>query len=91
MPATARHILVATEALCRQLKAEIEAGADFAELARRKSSCPSRMRGGDLGAFRQGEMVAEFDQAVFTGALNTLLGPVKTEFGYHLIEVTGRW
>lgn len=91
MPATARHILVETEALCLQLKAEIEAGADFAEIARRRSSCPSRMRGGDLGAFRQGEMVAEFDQAVFTGELNRLLGPVKTQFGYHLIEVTSRW
>ena len=91
MPATARHILVETDALCLQLKAEIEAGADFAEIARRRSSCPARMRGGDLGAFRQGEMVAEFDQAVFTGELNRLLGPVKTQFGYHLIEVTSRW
>ena len=91
MPASARHILVDTEALCLQLKAEIEAGADFADIARRKSTCPSRMRGGDLGAFRQGEMVPEFDEAVFTGALNTLLGPVKTQFGYHLIEVTSRW
>ena len=91
MPASARHILVDTEALCLQLKAEIDTGADFAEIARRKSSCPSRYRGGDLGAFRQGEMVPEFDQAVFTGELNKLLGPVKTEFGYHLIEVTSRW
>ncbi len=91
MPATARHILVDTEALCLQLKAEIEAGADFADVAKRRSSCPSRMRGGDLGAFRPGEMVAEFDQAVFTGELHTLLGPVKTRFGYHLIEVTSRW
>lgn len=91
MPATARHILVDTETLCLQLKAEIEAGTDFAEIARRKSSCPSRMRGGDLGSFRQGEMVPEFDAAVFTGELNKLLGPVKTRFGYHLIEVTSRW
>lgn len=91
MPASARHILVDTEELCLQLKAEIESGADFAEIAMRKSRCPSRTRGGDLGAFRQGDMVAEFDQAVFTGDLNKLLGPVKTEFGYHLIEVTNRW
>ena len=91
MPACARHILVDTEELCRQLKEQIEAGADFAELARRKSRCPSRLRGGDLGAFRQGDMVAEFDAAVFSGELNKLLGPVKTEFGYHLIEVTSKW
>ena len=92
MPASARHILVDTESLCLHLKAEIEAGADFAEVARRKSRCPSRMRGGDLGAFRQGDMAPEFDEAVFSsGEMNKLLGPVKTEFGYHLIEVTSRW
>lgn len=91
MPATARHILVETETQCLQLKSEIEAGADFAEIARRKSSCSSRMRGGDLGSFRPGDMVREFDEAVFSGELNKLLGPVKTQFGYHLIEVTSRW
>lgn len=91
MPATARHILVDTEALCLQLKAEIEAGADFAEVAKRTSSCPSRARGGDLGTFRPGEMVAEFDQVVFSAELNKVIGPVKTQFGYHLIEVTNRW
>jgi len=91
MPATARHILVDTEALCLQLKTEIEAGADFAEVARRESSCPSSQQGGDLGAFNPGQMVPEFDTAVFTGEVNKLLGPVKTQFGYHLIEVTRRW
>lgn len=92
MPASARHILVETEAQCLKLKAEIEAGADFAEVAKHKSSCSSRMRGGDLGAFRAGQMVQEFDDAVFSGEeLNKLLGPVKTQFGYHLIEVTSRW
>lgn len=91
MPASARHILVETEALCLQLKSDIEAGADFADVARHKSSCPSRLQGGDLGAFRPGQMVKEFDEAVFSGELNTLLGPVKTQFGYHLIEVTSRW
>jgi len=91
MPASARHILVDTEALCLQLKSEIEAGADFAEVAKRASACPSRLRGGDLGAFRPGQMVKEFDEAVFSGELNTLLGPVQTQFGYHLIEVTSRW
>lgn len=91
MPANARHILVDTEARCLQLKTEIEAGADFAEVAKRESSCPSGQQGGDLGTFNPGQMVPEFDQAVFTGEVNTLLGPVKTQFGYHLIEVTKRW
>ena len=91
MPASARHILVDTDVLCLQLKTEIEAGADFAAVAKRKSSCTSRYRGGDLGAFRQGEMVEEFDEVVFSGELNKLLGPVKTQHGYHLIEVTSRW
>lgn len=91
MPATARHILVHTEAECLQLKTEIEGGADFADVARQNSSCPSRMRGGDLGAFVQGQMVKAFDDVVFSGEINKVLGPVKTEFGYHLIEITKRW
>jgi peptidyl-prolyl cis-trans isomerase C len=89
--ATARHILVATEEECLKLKAEIEAGADFARIALNHSSCPSRMQGGDLGAFAQGQMVKEFDAVVFSGELNKVLGPVRTMFGYHLIEVTKRW
>ena len=89
--ASARHILVESEAKCLQIKTEIEAGTDFADAARKYSSCPSRMQGGDLGAFRPGQMVKEFDEVVFSGALNTVLGPVQTQFGYHLIEVTNRW
>jgi peptidyl-prolyl cis-trans isomerase C len=89
--ANARHILVDTEAECLKLKAEIEAGADFAEVAKRSSTCPSRMRGGDLGTFAQGQMVREFDEVVFSGELNKVLGPVKTEFGYHLLLITKRW
>lgn len=89
--ANARHILVDTEAECLELKAEIEAGADFAAVARANSACPSRMRGGDLGTFARGQMVKEFDEVVFSGELNKVLGPVRTQFGYHLIEVTKRW
>lgn len=92
MPAaTARHILVESEAKCLQVKTEIEAGADFADAAKKYSSCPSRMQGGDLGSFRPGQMVKEFDEVVFSGDLNKVLGPVKTQFGFHLIEVTNRW
>jgi len=89
--ANARHILVDTEAECLKLKAEIEAGADFAEVAKKKSTCPSRMRGGDLGDFTKGQMVREFEEVAFSGELNKVLGPVKTEFGYHLLLVTKRW
>lgn len=89
--ANARHILVATEAECLTLKSEIEAGADFAVVAKANSSCPSRMQGGDLGTFSRGQMVPEFDTVVFTGEVGKVLGPVKTQFGFHLIEVTKRW
>lgn len=88
--ASARHILVSDEARCTELKTAIENGADFAELARQHSSCPSAQRGGDLGTFRQGQMVKEFDEVVFRDALHTVHGPVKTRFGYHLIEITER-
>jgi len=88
--ARARHILVETESQCEALKQEIAAGADFAELAKRHSLCPSGAQGGDLGEFGQGQMVREFDEVVFSGALNTVHGPIKTQFGYHLLEVTAR-
>ena len=88
--ATARHILVAEEAACVDLKSQIEGGADFAELAKEHSLCPSGKRGGDLGTFSPGDMVKEFDEVVFSADIGKVQGPVKTEFGYHLIEVTSR-
>jgi peptidyl-prolyl cis-trans isomerase C len=88
--ATARHILVATEKECMDLKAQIEGGADFAEMAKKHSSCPSGRSGGDLGSFGPGEMVQEFDTVVFSGDLHKVHGPVKTQFGYHLLEITSR-
>lgn len=88
--ATARHILVNTEAECLQLKDRINAGEDFAEVARKHSTCPSKAQGGDLGQFGPGMMVKEFDAVVFSADVNTLQGPVKTQFGYHLLEVTSR-
>lgn len=88
--ATARHILVATEAECNALKTQIEEGLDFAEAATLNSKCPSGRKGGDLGRFSPGQMVREFDQAVFNGDVGVLYGPIKTQFGYHLLEVTGR-
>ena len=88
--AKARHILVETEEQCLGLIEEIGNGADFGELAKQHSKCPSGSRGGDLGSFGRGQMVPEFDAVVFSGDLNKPLGPVKTSFGYHVLEVTER-
>lgn len=88
--ARARHILVATEDVCQNLKEKIEGGADFAELAKEYSQCPSGRRGGDLGSFGPGQMVPEFDRVCFNEAVGVVHGPVKTQFGYHLVEVTER-
>ncbi len=88
--ASARHILVSTEEECNKLKAEIEAGSDFAQIAKDNSSCPSSRDGGDLGTFGRGQMVKEFDEVVFSAPVNVVQGPVKTQFGYHLLEVTSR-
>lgn len=88
--ATARHILVDTEAQCLELKERINNGEDFADIAKQYSSCPSGANGGDLGRFGPGQMVKEFDQVVFSAEPNTVQGPVKTQFGYHLLEVTSR-
>lgn len=88
--ASARHILVSTEEQCNALKAEIAGGAEFAAVAREHSLCPSGAQGGELGEFGPGQMVREFDEVVFSADLNTVQGPVKTQFGYHLLEVTAR-
>ena len=82
--------MVADEAKANQLKAEIEGGADFADLAAKHSTCPSGKSGGSLGSFGPGQMVPEFDKVVFSGEVKKVLGPVKTQFGYHLLEVTSR-
>ena len=71
-------------------KKAIEGGQGFAEVAKQHSSCPSGRNGGDLGSFGPGQMVPEFDKAVFNSELNTVIGPIKTQFGYHLLEVTSR-
>jgi peptidyl-prolyl cis-trans isomerase C len=88
--AKARHILVATQVECENIKKQIEGGAEFAEMAKKYSTCPSGKQGGDLGEFGPGQMVPEFDKVVFSGEVNNVHGPVKTQFGYHLIEITSR-
>ena len=88
--ASARHILVDTEEQCNELKEQISNGADFGDVAKQHSKCPSGGSGGDLGEFGPGMMVKEFDEVVFSAPLNQVQGPVKTQFGYHLLEVTDR-
>lgn len=88
--ARARHILVSTEQACAELKARVEGGESFADLAREHSQCPSGKQGGDLGEFTRGQMVKEFDDVVFSAEVGKVHGPVETQFGYHLIEITQR-
>jgi len=89
--AVASHILVSTEEQALDLKKQISEGADFAELAKAHSACPSGKSGGSLGQFSQGQMVPEFDAVIFSDLpLGEVSEPVKTQFGYHLIAVQQR-
>ena len=88
--ASASHILVPSAEQAEEIKAQIAAGADFAEMARQYSSCPSSRQGGALGEFAPGQMVKEFNDVCFTDEVGVVHGPVKTQFGYHLILITDR-
>jgi peptidyl-prolyl cis-trans isomerase C len=88
--ATASHILVSSEKECLDLKAKLDNGAAFDSLAKQYSTCPSGRQGGDLGEFGPGQMVKEFDEVVFSGEVGKVHGPVKTQFGYHLLKITKR-
>ena len=85
--AMARHILLKTEAEAAALKKRIAAGEASDMLARKYSLCTSGKRGGDLGEVRPGQMVRAVDQVIFKKALREVHGPVKSSFGYHLIQV----
>lgn len=87
----ASHILVDSEEKANDLKAKIEAGeVSFEDAARENSSCPSSQNGGALGEFTRGQMVPEFDEAAFSMEVGELRGPVKTQFGFHIIKVTAK-
>jgi len=90
LKAKARHILVNDEKTCLDLKNQIESGASFTDLAAKYSRCPSGKKGGDLGEFFRGQMVREFDEVVFRDEVGKTHGPVKTQFGYHLILIESR-
>ena len=88
--ASARHVLVETEEACQSLKEQIAGGADFAEVARQHSQCSSKEQGGALGEFSPGQMVPEFDTVVFNEEVGKVHGPIRTQFGFHLVEITSR-
>ena len=84
----AKHILVDEEADANEIKASIENGKiTFEEAAKAHSKCPSKEAGGDLGRFERGQMVLPFEEAAFAAEIGKITGPVKTNFGYHLIKV----
>ncbi|SVC33299.1 uncharacterized protein METZ01_LOCUS286153 [marine metagenome] len=83
----ARHILVGGRELAEEIKKKIDDGEEFSRLAEEFSECPSKKRGGDLGWFGKGAMVRPFEVAAFSAGEGEIVGPVKTEFGYHIIYV----
>jgi peptidyl-prolyl cis-trans isomerase C len=83
----AAHILCKNDKKAKEVMEKLGAGQSFAEMARKYSQCPSSKSGGDLGWFSKGSMVPEFEKAAFEGEKGKILGPVKTQFGYHLIKV----
>jgi len=88
--ACAVHILVKTLKEAENIKQKLAKGESFATLAKKHSQCPSGKKGGDLGEFQPGQMVKAFDNVVFKKAILEVHGPVKTQFGYHLIKTLYR-
>ena len=84
----ASHILVADLNTAVTLKQKISEGSNFADLAKQHSTCPSGQNGGDLGPFGRGMMVKPFEDAAFGSDIGTVVGPVQTQFGYHLVKRT---
>lgn len=88
---SAKHILVSEEEECNKILAAIKSGEKtFEDAAKESSTCPSGQKGGDLGAFGKGQMVKEFEDAAFAAEIGDVVGPVKTQFGYHLIKVEAK-
>jgi peptidyl-prolyl cis-trans isomerase C len=88
--ACARHILVKSKEEAEAIKKKLAGGTDFAMLAKKHSICNSAKKGGDLGEFGPGQMIKAFDNVVFNQRVLKVHGPVKTRFGYHLIETIYR-
>lgn len=83
----ASHILVKTETEALAILTYLKRGESFEELAKKMSLCPSGKRGGSLGWFARHQMVKEFEDACFSGKKGQIIGPVKTQFGYHIIRI----
>lgn len=81
----AKHILVKTKVEAVQMKERLDKGEDFAALARKFSLCPSKKRGGDLGEIYPGQLVKSVEQVIAKKPLQQVHGPVKSQFGFHLI------
>jgi peptidyl-prolyl cis-trans isomerase C len=90
MKANACHILVKTKEEAQSIKSQLDKGASFQALAKKYSRCPSAKKGGDLGEFRQGDMVKAFENVVFKKEILTAHGPIKTQFGFHIIKTLYR-
>lgn len=84
----ASHILVEKEYEAEDVLKKLSEGCTFESLAKAFSKCPSRDEGGDLGTFRKGQMVATFEEAAFALKPGEISGPVRTQFGYHIIKRT---
>jgi len=86
----ASHILVKTKKEALRILDRINSGEPFEAIARQVSLCPSKENGGDLGFFDKGQMVKEFEDACFGAEVGEIVGPVKTDFGYHIIKITDK-
>ncbi|WP_158972608.1 peptidylprolyl isomerase [Paraglaciecola sp. L3A3] len=90
MKACACHILVKSKEEAEKIKAQLDKGGNFQQLAKKYSICPSGKKGGDLGEFGPGKMVKAFDNVVFKKEILKVHGPIKTQFGFHLIKTLYR-
>jgi peptidyl-prolyl cis-trans isomerase C len=88
--ASARHIFVLSYEECEQLKSLIEAGADFAACAKKHSICPTGKNGGKILNVSPGKLIKELDQVIFNEEPGKLIGPIESDYGYHLVEITKR-
>tara|TARA_B110000467_G_C17980737_1_gene295163 strand:+ start:285 stop:563 length:279 start_codon:yes stop_codon:yes gene_type:complete len=88
--ASAVHILVKSDRLAREIIKLLAKGEPFSKLAKKHSICPSGKKGGELGEFKKGQMVKGFDDVVFNKPLLKVHGPIKTQFGYHVIKTLYR-
>ncbi len=85
--AMAKHILLKTKPEAESIKDKLEKGADFAKLARKFSTCPTKKRGGDLGEIFKGQLVKPVESVIFKQSLHQVHGPIKSKFGFHLIVI----